>query len=412
MIALENAYGLVIGIANYENARPLPIAVLNDVHDIYTVLTSSEYCAYIPENVELLLDNMASKQGIIQGLIKLAKRSNQDSTIFIYISSHGERIENGPYAGEYLLPVDANPINEQLLAETAISSSDFTNALNAIQASKVIVIFDCCHSGGIGQIKGISEIKNGLSNQYYEALKAGRGRVIIASSRDTEYSHILPHTHNSLFTTHFLAGLQGKAHSDDGLIRIFNLFEYLQPLVVRDVHDQHPIFKSSLEENFPIGLYMGKKQKKNPPSQGNFLYDVYISYVDKEPDATWVWKTLLPRLKAAHLKIAISNDVEEPGVARLISIERAIKLSERIVIVLSPAYLSDYMSDFQNVLAQTLGIQEGKYRLLPIKIAPIKEEQLPIRLSMLAIVDLSDSYKAKREFTRLITALRGPLPSQ
>jgi hypothetical protein len=57
-----------------------------------------------------------------------------------------------------------------------------------------------------------------------------------------------------------------------------------------------------------------------------------------------------------------------------------------------------------------MGIQEGAYRLLPIRIAPIDDSKLPVRLSMLAMLDMIHARRAEHEFDRLAQALRGPLP--
>jgi hypothetical protein len=68
------------------------------------------------------------------------------------------------------------------------------------------------------------------------------------------------------------------------------------------------------------------------------------------------------------------------------------------------------MAMFENTLGQTMGIQEGAYRLLPVKAMPVDVSHLPTRLSMLTISDLSHSRRMEREFDRLIQALREPLP--
>ncbi|BAZ27644.1 hypothetical protein NIES4074_00710 [Cylindrospermum sp. NIES-4074] len=412
IVAMENAYALVIGIANYQKINRLPATVLKDARDIYELLISPQYCGYPPENVQLLLDAKATVANLRQALANLAQNSNQDSTVFIYISSHGGQVEFGPHAGQYLLPVDTEYTSGASLAQTAISGTQFTEALRAIPARKIVTIFDCCHSGGIGQPKDPTapSIKAGLPDSFYDALKQGRGRAILASSRDTEFSWVLPGATNSLFTQHLLAGLHGGIYSDDGLIRIFDLFEYLQPKVTSDQPNQHPIFKAELEENLPVALYLGGQKGVVPIVEEGFRYDAYISYVDKEPDATWVWDTLVPRLETSGLRIAVSGEVEEPGVARVVNIERGITQSKRTLVVLSSAYLEDNMGEFENVLVQTMGIQEGSYRLLPVKIAPIDPKQLPTRLSMLTALDLVHPRRAEREFDRLVTALQGPLP--
>ena len=416
MSTIENAYALIIGIANYQHINKLPSTVLKDAQDIYELLVDPNVCGYPPENVQLLLDTKATQATIRQTLTTLAKGSDEEATIFLYISSHGGRIKSGPDAGAYLLPVDVEVDTSvsppQIVAETAISGAEFTAALESISGRKVVVVLDCCYSGGVGQPKdGLgATFKVGLPESYYDILKAGRGRVVLASSRSSEYSYVMPGAKNSLFTEHLLAGLRGGIPSEDGLIRIFNLFEYIQPRVTGDQPHQHPIFKAEVEENYPIALYRGGQKGVVSGAEEEFRYDVYISYVDQEPDATWVWDTLAPRLKETNLRVAVSGDVEDPGVARVVNIERGIRQAKRTMVVLSETYLSDHMANFENVLAQTMGIQEGKYRLLPVKIESLDDDRLPTRLAMLTSLNLVHPRRAEREFDRLIQALQGPVP--
>ena len=96
--------------------------------------------------------------------------------------------------------------------------------------------------------------------------------------------------------------------------------------------------------------------------------------------------------------------------ARVVNVERCIKEAKRLVIVLSQSYVDDYMADFENVLGQTMGVQEGTYRLLPVKFEEFEESQLPVRLSMLTTLNLAHPRRAEREFGRLLRALQGPLP--
>ena len=192
-------------------------------------------------------------------------------------------------------------------------------------------------------------------------------------------------------------------------IHVFELFEYILPRVTAAHADQHPVFKAELEENLPIALYLGGQKGVVQRDEEGFRYDAYISFSSRGPDAAWVHDTLLPRLRRAHLRIALSEDVLEPGVARVVGVERAIQQSKRTVIVLSEAYLADNMRNL-NVLAQQMGINEGSYRLLPVRTASLDEGQLPLRISMLASLDLADPTSAKRNMQRLLEALRGPLP--
>jgi hypothetical protein len=121
-----------------------------------------------------------------------------------------------------------------------------------------------------------------------------------------------------------------------------------------------------------------------------------------------VWDTLLPRLEQAGLRIAVSGDVDTPGVARLINIENGITQSKRTIIVLSETYLADNMAKFENVLVQTMGVEEDSARIVPIKFMPIDSNLLPIRIRQLTIRNLAHPRRPQREFDHLVEGLQKP----
>jgi hypothetical protein len=404
---MSSTHALVVGIANYQNIKPLPETVLKDAQDIYQLLISPQHCGYQPDQVQLLLDSEATQQNLLQSLAKLAQESNLNSTVFIYISSHGGQLKSGSYSGEYLLPVDTDFTSEAVLAETAISGTQFTEALRAIPAQKLVVIFDCCHAGGIGQPKDVdaAEIKTGLPESYYDVLKQGRGRVILASSRSSEQSYILSGAKNSLFTQYLLEGLQGGVIAPGGVIRILDLFSYLQPKVTQNFPNQHPILKAEIEENFPIALYLGGKAATPLPTtlpNDDYAYDVFISYLAKDADKTWVRKTLLPALESQGLRVAIDSRFPL-GVPLITSVEKAIQQSRYTVVVLSPHYLESSYGEFENLIAQHLGLEESKYRLIPV----MREECTPrLGLRILFLLDMADEDEFDTNIERLVYQLK------
>lgn len=412
MTTLPNTHALLIGIADYQRVTRLPQQVRNDVQDIHAVLVDSHLCAYPPENVTLLLDGQATQAAIRQAFADLAAKTNADSTVLLYISSHGAQIATGAWADEYLLPVDTAITSEAQIAATAIAGAEFAAALKAIPARKLLVVLDCCHAAGIGVLKDVTsaQVKDGLSPAIYQRLASGQGRAVLASADRDEKSYILPGARNSLFTQHLLAGLRGGVASEDGLIRLFDLFEYVQPKVTADHAAQHPVFKADLRDNFPVALRLAGQPKAPDYMTDGFVYDAYLSFADREPDAAWVWTKLMPELEKAGLRVAISGVVQAPGVALVVETERAIRQAKRTVVVLSNAYLADHLADFENGLAQTMGIQEGAYRLLPIQIEAIAAARLPTRLGMLTTLDLTHPYRSQTELARLVRALQQPLP--
>jgi hypothetical protein len=414
--ALDNAHALIAAAAGYPAVRPLPPIVLEDARCIYTALVDPQGGGYAPEHTRLLLDHQASQSGLRAGLAELARGCDADSTAFLFFSGHGARILKGPNSGEYLLPFDAQCDSPASLAQTAISTAELSAAIRAIPARKVVVVLDCCHSGGLGQPKtaaGAGEVvQPGLSEDAYERLRSGRGRAILASSRSDELSWTLPGMSNSLFTAHFLAGLQGGIASEDGLIHIFDLFEYIQPRVTAAQHNQHPIFKAELEDNFPVALCGGGQKAAVTLDPQGYRYDAYLAFPPGGPDAAFTWQKLAPFLTQQGLRVAVSGAVEEAGVALVVGVERAIQQSKRIVLVLSNAFLADEdnLVYYQSTLAASMGVLERRARILPLIIEPVDRARLPLWLSAIVPLDLSDPYAGQANWERLGKIIRGPVP--
>ncbi len=412
MSKFSQAHALVIGIANYQHINKLPPTITKDAQDIYDLLIDPQYCGYPEQNVEMLLDEQATGTAIQQALTVLAQRSNEHSTVFIYISSHGENIPDGLFAGTYLLPVDVRYAGlSQTLAETSISGVTFTEALRSIPAKKIVVAFDCCHAAGIGQPKSgaQSEMKSGLPEHYYAKLAAGQGRVIIASSRETEVSWVLSKDVNSLFTKHLLEGLRGKAVSLGGVIRIFDLFDYVQPRVTEEKATQHPVFKAELEENFPIALSWGGRETTSPSIPtlvDNFKYDLFISYYNRSPDKTWVQQVFVPALKAKGLCVCVDYICFRWGRMLTLEMARAIEESRYTVAILSPHYLQSSFAEFENVLAQHVGLEKQQIRLLAL-IRQACTPRLGIRATMM--LDMSNDSEFDLNLARFVYQLRVPL---
>src|SRR5215471_9479827 len=170
-----------------------------------------------------------------------------------------------------------------------------------------------------------------------------------------------------VFTGHFLDGLRGAARGDGGVIRILDLYSYVQEKVVADQPNQRPVLKVELEENYPIVLYRGGK----PPETGSierpedgFKYDVFLSYRGQDPDKTWVRRTLYPRLKAEGLKVCLDAVDFRLGEPVIHEMERAVTESRYTMAVLTPAYLTSNFADFENVIAQHLGLEQSQRRFL------------------------------------------------
>jgi TIR domain len=192
------------------------------------------------------------------------------------------------------------------------------------------------------------------------------------------------------------------------VIRIFDLFHYLQPRVTSDQPNQHPIFKAEVEENFPIALYLGGKAPAPIPSAPPadlFAYDVFISYRQQEPDRSWVRKTLQPRLEAQGLRACIDHRDFRLGAPLVLEMARAVEQSRYTLAVLSPAYLASNFTELETVRAEHLGLETSQRRLLAV----LREPCSP-RLGMRARLwlDMTEDEELERNVERLVYELRQP----
>lgn len=269
---------LLIGVSEYQRISSLPDAILNDVKDLAATLSSPTYCGYAQENVVSLLNADATRNAVLEGLSDLAARAAEDDTVCVYFSGHGTVFAGLGGGDSALLTVDSDLSD---VAGTAISSGDLATALCQIKAERILVFIDSCHAGGARIAKGLKydqehEFKSGYSETAFAKLAVGRGRALMASCRADEESGVIQGARNSVFTTALLAGLRGAAEKDgSGVIKVFDLFEYVADEVPKSVaDDQHPIFKAdNLEKNFPVALSRGGRKSPSgdpaPSTAGN-----------------------------------------------------------------------------------------------------------------------------------------------
>lgn len=253
---LAESRALLIAVSKYQdpNVSSLPVAVLNDVDDLAALLTDPARCGFAPENVVILKDAAATKANIVQALIDLG--GTADRTVLIYFSGHGGR-PGRVDSGSCLCPTD---YNTSLPASTGIPSAVFSELVSNIRSHRLAVILDACHSAAAGVLKdGVSgdTFKSGVDD-VVDLLGQGIGRVILSSSSSDEKSGIRAGARNSLFTSFLLEGLRGDAGiQKDGVVRVLDLFTYVQQEVPRHAlagHPQHPVLKAELRDNFPLAV--------------------------------------------------------------------------------------------------------------------------------------------------------------
>jgi WD40 repeat protein len=135
-------------------------------------------------------------------------------------------------------------------------------------------------------------------------------------------------------------------------------------------------------------------------------WDLFVSYVDDDRD--WVDGFLLPGLQAAGVRyrdesqFVLGQPMDEQFAA-------AVERSDRVLLVISPAFLADGSAQRLRLLAQQYGQERSTWPVVPLLLHPV--EKLPLSLGMLARLDATDERDWEECLERLLADLRRPLPT-
>jgi hypothetical protein len=405
---MQDAHALTIGISQYHHVPVLPPT--QDALDVAGVLRDGALGAYPDGNVRSLLDGAATKAAILAELGQLAARTSERSTVFIYFSGHGGRATGASGETCYLMPVDGRDGSPDVLSATAISGTELSAQLNQITAAKLTIVLDCCRAAGVAAPRDVAPagLSPELPGSVLASLAQGRGRAVLAASRSDGYAYVMPGARNGVFTGHLLDGLRGAAGGAGGVIRVCDLFHYVQQRVVAEHATQRPVFKADLEENYPVALYRGGTAGPVAvaPATDGYDYDVFFSYRHADrADRQFVVNVVAPLLEKLGLRVCLEHRDFRLGTPRIAEMERAVMTSRYTVGVFTPSYLEGPFEELQADLARFQASESRTPRFIPLL-----RRDCPLKLGvrMTAALDVTDDTEVDAAVQRLAVQLREP----
>jgi hypothetical protein len=220
-----NKYAVLIGNqkspADHSNKLPDLKCPKSDVQGLKAELIRPDRGHFQEKNIVGLTDPSDTTKLSIEKAIATCfsnARSRSSDLILIYYSGHGILKGN-----DNLYLAASDTLYDELDA-TAISISVIDNLLNDTpRYKKVVLIFDCCHSGFAAN--NLPNSKGDVGNKNLK--KITRDGLYILSSTDT--NEAFEGEEYSLFTKHLIQGLNtGDADlNKDGYISIEELFTYV-----------------------------------------------------------------------------------------------------------------------------------------------------------------------------------------
>jgi hypothetical protein len=133
---------LIVGVSTY--ASPDVSTLTGVPADIPLAQDMARAMGIPDERTQVLRDGQATKAAILGALDKLSSEVTEGGRVFIYFSGHGTRWYEPQTKGckEGLLAHDGQAITNEEIAQ-------HTRRIHSV-ADKLIVVFDACHSGGVG----------------------------------------------------------------------------------------------------------------------------------------------------------------------------------------------------------------------------------------------------------------------
>ena len=238
-MGFNQGHAVVIGVGSHQFAPYIDVPVtVQDAQAVVDVLTRPDICGYPKDQVELVHDTGATREGILMALDRLAERAGEKDTALVFYCGHGDYGTDGEY---YLVGHDAKIDGAKVVEKTGVSQRELLDKLRKLKSGRVLVIFNACHSGELApNALGLPESFGGqtLPSTAAEALLGtGSGRILLAACREDQVSYI-GGGDITIFTQSLIDGLRGKGvFPRGGYTSIFDLYLAVYNTVTQIVHN-------------------------------------------------------------------------------------------------------------------------------------------------------------------------------
>jgi tetratricopeptide (TPR) repeat protein len=247
-------YALLIGISEYESKRINPLHWADkDAEAFRDYLTSARGGKLNPDQVELLLNQKATRDGIEKAISDLVRgKANRNNTLIIFVAAHGALLCthaavsaaaavttcNSGAEEPFILTFDTDPDEGKT---TGVPMAEFRQMVTARARDfgRVIVFVDVCHAGRIASLPESTRLS---SPDLNDAFGNGTGMLgilmgnSVARSLQDELTYERSSYGHGIFTYYTLLGLNHEVQPSDGKIYFTNLSNYVSDRVVNATH--------------------------------------------------------------------------------------------------------------------------------------------------------------------------------
>jgi len=210
---IHNKDALVVGIGTFKDQRiPKLRYTAKDATDFRDFLIDPNGGRFDPKRVEFLIDENATREGILKALQRIFYRSREGDLLVVYVSSHGSPRQGdlGLQGVGYIVTYDTGFDD---LFVGALEFQSFSEKVSLIKARRKVTFLDTCFSGQAlrpGE-KNLGITSLGVSSDTAKLFTSVEGSYLVTSSDSTEVSWESDRLKNSFFTYYLLEALRQGA---------------------------------------------------------------------------------------------------------------------------------------------------------------------------------------------------------
>ncbi|WP_122262119.1 DEAD/DEAH box helicase [Ornithinimicrobium cerasi] len=173
-----------------------------------------------------LLTNASATLDGIRGELGALAACDEDDLVVVSFSGHGT-------PDHALVPVDADVFD---LAASCMPLDELAHHLDRIPSKNLVVILDCCFSGGFGGARVFAPTAKrqvAEDRTTLQTMVRGEGRVVLTASGASEPALETAAFGHGLLSYHLIEGLQGvEGLASDGLIDLMGLLRWTVAKVI------------------------------------------------------------------------------------------------------------------------------------------------------------------------------------
>lgn len=236
-------WAVIVGVGRYTSMPSLKFTD-DDAYRFFSFLKSPEGGALPDNQITVLVDEAATREGILRAMRENFLRADANDVVLLYFSGHG--------LDGCFLPVDYDGYNNKLRHE------EVKEIFKQSKAKHKLCIADACHSGSMRFDAMASRGPAPVTlDRYYKAFEETDGGIALLMSSKAEELSLEDHgLRQGVFTYYILRGLKGGADTNgDYIVTIKELYTFVYGKVREyTANVQTPVLTGNYDNDMPVAL--------------------------------------------------------------------------------------------------------------------------------------------------------------